>query len=362
MPTPLKAVRALLMVCAGLALLTGMWVGLARMGWALPTPNLFIHGPLMISGFLGTLISLERAVALRRNWTYAAPALTGLGGLTLLIGFPEMAGRALITLGSLALLIAFGWAYRRHYGLRLEWATATIGLGGLCWLAGNSLWLVGQPLYQVTPWWIGFLLLTILGERLELAQVALARRARLILFVISIAILVAGLLLSRFTFVYGLQLCGLGLLLLGLWLIRFDVARGTIRRTGLTRFIAACLLPGYFWLMAAGLLWLWWPAYFGAGPFYDAMLHMVLLGFVFSLIFGHAPIIFPAILDTPIYYRPAFYAHLALLHLSVLLRAAGDLNAMPSLRMWAGWLNVAAILIFLGNTILSSKSTSSAKQ
>jgi hypothetical protein len=92
------------------------------------------------------------------------------------------------------------------------------------------------------------------------------------------------------------------------------------------------------------------------------MLHMVLLGFVFSLIFGHAPIIFPAILDTPIHYRPAFYAHLALLHLSVLLRAAGDLNAMPSLRMWAGWLNVAAILIFLGNTILSSKSTSSAKQ
>jgi hypothetical protein len=65
MPTPLKAVRALLMVCAGLALLTGMWVGLARMGWALPTPNLFIHGPLMISGFLGTLISLERAGAHR---------------------------------------------------------------------------------------------------------------------------------------------------------------------------------------------------------------------------------------------------------------------------------------------------------
>jgi hypothetical protein len=32
------------------------------------------HGPLMVCGFLGTLISLERAVALDA-WSYAAPAL-----------------------------------------------------------------------------------------------------------------------------------------------------------------------------------------------------------------------------------------------------------------------------------------------
>lgn len=48
-------------------MLAGMWAGLVRLGWALPTVHLALplaHGPLMVSGFLGTLISLERAMAL----------------------------------------------------------------------------------------------------------------------------------------------------------------------------------------------------------------------------------------------------------------------------------------------------------
>ncbi len=41
---------------------------------------------------------------------------------------------------------------------------------------------------------------------------------------------------------------GLALLLIALWLLRFDIARKTVRRTGLTRFIALNLLIGYVWL------------------------------------------------------------------------------------------------------------------
>jgi len=58
------------MALAGLALLAALWGGLARLGWPLPLltstlpPN---HGPLMVTVFLGTLIGLERAVALRRR-------------------------------------------------------------------------------------------------------------------------------------------------------------------------------------------------------------------------------------------------------------------------------------------------------
>ena len=54
-----------------LALLAALWAGLMRLGWRLPalTPSLALaHGPLMISGFLGTLITLERAVALKQKW------------------------------------------------------------------------------------------------------------------------------------------------------------------------------------------------------------------------------------------------------------------------------------------------------
>jgi len=63
-------IRFPLMGLGVLGLLAAMWAGLVRLGWGLPAlrPGLPIaHGPLMISGFLGTLISLERAVALERR-------------------------------------------------------------------------------------------------------------------------------------------------------------------------------------------------------------------------------------------------------------------------------------------------------
>lgn len=56
-----------------LGLLAALWAGLMRLGWSLPalTPSLaMLHGPLMISGFLGTLIALERAVAIKLKWMY----------------------------------------------------------------------------------------------------------------------------------------------------------------------------------------------------------------------------------------------------------------------------------------------------
>ncbi len=46
------------------------------------------HGMLMTLGFLGTLISLERAVALGRPCGYLAPLAGGLGGLALIVGLP----------------------------------------------------------------------------------------------------------------------------------------------------------------------------------------------------------------------------------------------------------------------------------
>ena len=45
-------------------------------------------------------------------------------------------------------------------------ATGTMALGALLWLVGNAGWLVGWPVPQVVPWWSGFLVLTIAGERL----------------------------------------------------------------------------------------------------------------------------------------------------------------------------------------------------
>lgn len=61
-------------------LLGGLWAVLIRIGWRLPniTPTAGYHGALMISGFLGTLVSLEYATVLKRTWAYARPLSGGL--------------------------------------------------------------------------------------------------------------------------------------------------------------------------------------------------------------------------------------------------------------------------------------------
>ena len=73
------------------------------------------HGPLMVSGFLCTLIGLERAVALDRRWTYLGPLFTGLGAFLLIMGVAGSLGPLLITLGSLNILTGYviGWLYLR---------------------------------------------------------------------------------------------------------------------------------------------------------------------------------------------------------------------------------------------------------
>lgn len=53
--------------------------------------------------------------------------------------------------------------------------------------------------------------------------------------------------------------------------------------------------PQFDGIGARGFLWISLAQFFSAGPRYDAMLHTIFLGFVFSMIFAHAPIILPTI-------------------------------------------------------------------
>jgi hypothetical protein len=85
-------------------------------------------------------------------------------------------------------------------------------------------------------------------------------------------------------------------------------------------------------------------------PAYDAALHALLLGFVFSMVFGHAPIIFPAVLRVAVPYAPAFYAPLALLHASLALRLAGDATGSFEAARWGALASAVALLGFIANT------------
>ncbi|WP_397547028.1 hypothetical protein ABUL39_00550 [Rhodothermus marinus] len=329
------------------ALLAGLAAGLERLDWQLGVaPSLaLLHGPLMISGFFGTLISLERAVALDRPLAYAVPALCGLGALLTLAG-SRMAGPLLLTLGSLGLAGIFAAA------LRIQRASflLVMAAGAVALIVGNAAWLLGQPVPAVVPWWMAFLVLTIAGERLELSRMLLhgARVEHQFLGIVGLYGL--SLLLTFIHPPLAWHLTGAALILLALWLLRYDVARHTVRQSGLTRFIAWCLLLGYGWLVVGGLVMLV-RGQLVAGPWYDAALHAVLVGFVFSMVFGHAPIIFPSVLGVPVAWRPFFYGHLVLLHAALLVRLVGDVAGLLLWRRWGGLLNALAILIFLGVTV-----------
>ena len=340
------------LILAILGLLAALWAGLMRLGWQLPalTPSLaMLHGPVMISGFLGTLITLERAVAMKQKWMYLPPLLSGLGWLIATIVPKLPFGVILLTLASLGGVAILAEIVRREFALH----TVTMFLGAIAWLIGNLLWTFGWQIYQVVFFWMAFLVLTIAGERLELSRVLRPTQIQQILFGGIIAVFMAGIILALFNLQLGTRVSGLGLLLLPLWSLRNDIAWRNVRhKLPLTRYIAWCLALGFIWLGISGGLSLGFGAQV-AGPRYDAVLHAVFVGFVISMIFGHAPIIFPAILGVPIDFKPAFYIHLGLLHGSLAVRVIADYANLHTLRMWSGLLNEIAILVFIGMTVHS---------
>lgn len=347
---PATLARLPLLALGVLSLLAALWGGLLLLGLPVPTLRASTasgHGPLMTLGFLGTVISLERAVALRRLWAFCAPASAGLGGVVLLVGGPASLGWALLCAGS----VVFVLVYAVLWTISPMPHIAAMAAGAVCWYVATVLWFGGWSIPQLVPWLAGFLVLTILGERLELARVALLTRSSKVGFVLAGALLGVGLVLtavSPHAFAAGARVAGAGLIALSLWGIRYDVARHTVRLTGVTRFMAVCLLAGYAWLLAAGIVWVVAGDLSRSVAGYDAALHAVFLGFVMSMIFGHAPVIVPAVLDVRLPFRPWFYGHVALLHAALLLRVLGG-DAAGSHLAWqiGGAANEAAVLLFI---------------
>ncbi|KAB2850531.1 MAG: hypothetical protein F9K44_04590 [Hyphomicrobiaceae bacterium] len=337
---------------AASALLTGLWVGLVRLGLALPggTP-LFteFHGALMICGFLGTVISLERAVAIGRWWAYAAPALSGLGALLLLAGAAPLAA-AVFLLAGLALAINSVAVVARQPAL----FTMALAVAAACWAIGTAAWIMGQYTAEFTGWWLAFLVLTVGAERLELSRLLSPPRLSQVAFACAAAFILIGA-ARRELAGNSAVFTGVGLIAVTVWLLKHDVALRTVRQLGQTRFSATCMIAGYVWLGASGLLLLLAPP--GTAAFtYDAAVHAIAIGFIFSMIFGHAPIILPAVTGLRVGFSRFAYAPLALLHLSVLLRVAADLLAWTDVRVGTGPLTMAALAGYAGTLIVASRS------
>ena len=309
--------RVALLALGFVSLAFGVAGGLARLTPFGVTPGaIALHGALMVSAFFGTVISLERAVALDRLWAYGAPLGAGVGGLLLLVGRPYE-GFVCMTLAAAVFVAASIAVLARQRSVEM----ATLAAGAAAWLVGNAGVLLGVA---AVPGWVAFFVLTIGGERLELSR-SLKRGPAVRGSFIA---LMAGVMVAPL----APRLLGVLLVLLALWLFAFDLARVTVRQARLPRYAAVCLLAGYFWLAVGGAL-------MALELGYDAALHAIFVGFVFSMVFGHAPIILPAVLRKPFPYHPALYAPLALLHASLAVRMFS-----PPIGSWG---NAAAIALFI---------------
>ncbi|MGN6599551.1 MAG: hypothetical protein ACTHMW_09785, partial [Actinomycetes bacterium] len=154
--------RLPLLLGGGACLAAGLIGGAARLG-ALPGPEsaAAAHGLVMTLGFLGTLIALERAVALRRTWGFLAPALSALGGLALAVGMPPRLGVVLIA-------AAGGWLAAIYLAMWQVAPALSVGVqavGAMAWWCGLLVWLRGAGMPEVSPWLGVFLVATIVGER-----------------------------------------------------------------------------------------------------------------------------------------------------------------------------------------------------
>lgn len=357
---PRTALRAALLVPAGVALLAGIDAALILLDLPAPVTTARlpeVHGMVMVLGFLGTLIALERAVALGRAPGYAAPALLGAGCLLVLSPLPLTLGRSALLAGTAALVALYVPLWRRQG----DDAVLVQGLGAVAATGGAVLWLGGAPVSTLLPWLVGFVVLTIAGERLELARIGMGAGAGPALVALASALL-AAIVAALLWPVAGTALLGIVLIGLTCWLATHDIARRTVRATALPRYTAWCLLAGYAWLAVAGAVWLvGGPAVDGVR--YDAVIHATFLGFAISMVMAHAPVILPAVLRRPLPYHPALYVPVGLLHGSLAVRLwVGD--ALDSQAAWVigGVLNIVALLSFAAVAAWSSATSTGTRR
>ncbi|WP_374408527.1 hypothetical protein [Hydrogenophaga sp.] len=291
------------------------------------------HGAVMMAGFFGALIALERVVALRRGlWV---PVLAALGGwLGWGAGLWTAAG-VLWVASAAGLVWLYVWAgtYRA-----MSLPLAVEASGALALVIANAAFATGQ-IDAARIGWSAFLVLTIAGERRELTRLvklpAWAAQAFLLVWAGAVAAVLGALLWPG----AAQTLWWITMALLAAWLLRWDVATRQWRAKGWAGHTAICLVVGYVWLAVACVLGL-------AGL--AVAWHALWLGFVMAMVFGHAPIMLPALAG----WRPE-PTRWALLPLGVLgaslaLRVLASASGWPAGLAAAGAGHALAFVLFGG--------------
>ena len=327
-----------------LALLVGIIAGWQRASWSIPVSNIAAdHGALMTGSFIGTLICLERSIVHPCKWWRWLPVINGSSAILFLIHEPRLA-YALLIAGSAGLLILMCYYFR----LSVSLSNILLVMGAFAWLTGNLV-LFNQYAYpSALKWWILFLLWTVLGERLELSRMLPVSDTKKWTLYLILCANIAGVFLPFHW--SGNELFAASLLAIAIWLLAFDMSRRSLKYPGQHRYIATWLVTGYGWLAVTAA----WMIFRPDAPFaYDAVIHSFFLGFVFAMIFGHVPIIFPGIFKINIsLYHPSFFLIFYLFQSALILRIAGDAAGRVEWRKWGILFNGIFLLVFFAANII----------
>lgn len=314
--------------------LSGGWIRLGFMGLAVPG-TAASHGLLMVGGFLGTLISLERSMIMKNRFWLAVPLFSGLS-VPLIIGGWPTAGIFMVLLASVG-LVAIMYIQTLKQQLPQDYVMA---LGAVAWMLGNFTFIYTNFMAMATGWWMAFLLFTILGERLELSKfLPTPKWAKKILFWL-IGLFFIGLLIPFHG--WGSMVLGGILVLMALWLLHYDMARIASKKGHQFKYIGIGLRVGYIWLALNGLILMLLENH---ALYYDLYLHTFFLGFVFSMIWAHAPVILPMVLNlkrTP--FHPVLWAGWLVFQLSLLGRIISSFMEIYTYRTLLGIINGWSIL------------------
>jgi hypothetical protein len=333
----------LFLLVAG-SLISGLLSGFYRLGLSLPEAQVYLHhGAIMTGSFLGTVILIERITTMKIKWLYLFPIINVSSILLFWMDLFTLGYIALL-IGSLGLAVVFYIIIIKHADLPHR----LMLVGAIAWLIGNLFLLLQSGYQSAILWWMAFLLITIVGERLELIRFLPISKAKRYVLIGFLLFFLIGCWLPFH--LGGKNLMGIMMLLVMIWLFLYDMVRKSIKHPGIHRYTAISLIGGYIWLGITGLLFI------ADGSFtvpYDALVHTFFLGFVFSMIFAHAPIILPGILGLSYkFYHPSLYLWAALLNASLVLRLGSALLILPEWKQWSGLANGVFILLFLINILI----------
>jgi hypothetical protein len=319
--------------------IAGGWIRLGYIGFSVvgAAAN---HGVLMVGGFLGTLISLERAMVMKQKAWLLVPLLSGLSiPVMLFLEWPNV-GVSLLFLGSLGLTVIMYLQSIQHPVVYQY----IMSVGAVSWMLGNFMLLHSGFVPAAVPWWMGFILFTIVGERLELSKFLPTPKLAKNVLVWLLGLFFIGMLLPFHG--SGNWLMGVSVILISFWLLHFDMAKIASKKANQFKYIGIGLRVGYVWLTLNGIVL----CFLDYHSFhYDLYLHTFFLGFTFSMIWAHAPIILPLVLNikqNP--YHPILWIGWAVFQISLLGRVLSTLVFNLDLRSWFGIVNGWSILLLFG--------------